>query len=356
MRKESKNYLKKLLKQSSPSGFEQAAQRVVEEYLGPFVDSISGDYLGNRIAKLDCNKQNAPKIMIAAHCDEIGLMTTSIEDDGQVRITQIGGADPAVLVGQFVIIHAESGDYAGVIGRKAIHMMKEEEQGKVDKNALWIDCGFMDKKDAQKRIGAGDPVSFVSNFQELSGQNIASKGCDDKAGVFVMSEVMRLLSQQKVRVKNEVYGVSTTREETELQGAITTSSNIKPDVAIAIDVTHCTDFPEGDKSAVGEIRLGNGPVVGKGSGISPLLFKKLISIAEKKKIPYQREAVPNETGTDLDAMQVSGNGAASALVMIPCRYMHSPTEIVNLKDIEHAIQLISEFVKSITPDTQLIPD
>ncbi len=354
MRLASKKFFKELLSQASPSGFEKPAQKVFENYLGKTADTITGDYTGNRIALLKTKTKNPLKIMLAGHCDEIGLMTTFVEESGQVRAANIGGVDPAVLPGQYVIVHTEKKDIMGVVGRKAIHLLKQEERGQVKKEQLWIDCGFSSKKEAEKLIQVGDPISYSPNYMELAGQNIVSKGCDDKVGVFIVAETLRLLAEKRTQLKSEIYGVSTTMEEIGLRGAKTAATGIEPDIGIAVDVTHCTDYPEADKKLSGEIFLGKGPVIARGANVSSILFDKLVATAKKQKIPYQIEAEPNATGTDANAIQITNKGVATALISIPNRYMHTPSEVINLKDLENAAKLLSEFILTITPKTNLI--
>ncbi len=354
MKAKSKSFFKNLVSKASPSGFELPAQKVFEGYLKETVDEIYGDYTGNRIAVLKTKSKNPLKIMLAGHCDEIGLMATMIEDSGQIRATNIGGVDPAVLPGQYVTIHTKNKDISGVVGRKAIHLLKKEEQGQVKKEQLWIDCGFSNKKEAEKLIRIGDPISYAPNYMELAGQNIVSKGCDDKVGVFVVAETMKMLAEKRRSLKSDVYGVSTTMEEIGLRGAKTAAAGIEPDIGIAIDVTHSTDYPEADKKISGEISLGKGPVIARGANISSLLFEKIVSLAKKHKIPYQIEAEPNATGTDANAIQVTGKGVATALISIPNRYMHTPSEVVNLKDMENAAKLLTELILTVTPKTNLV--
>ncbi len=355
MRKVSKDFLKNLVSQASPSGFEQPAQGIFESYLKSIADEIIGDYTGNKIALLKTKTKNPLKVILAGHCDEIGLMVTAVEDTGQIRFTTIGGFDPAVLPGQYVVLHMKNKSMTGVIGKKAIHLLKKEEHGKVRKEQLWADFGFANKKEAEKLVRVGDPISYNPNYLELQGGNIVSKGCDDKVGVFVVAETLRLLAAKSAKNKCEVYGVSTVMEEIGSRGAMTAAARVKPDVGIAIDVTHCTDYPEGDKKIFGEVILGKGPVIARGANISPILFDKLVALAEKHEIPYQIEAAPQETPTDLGPIQVSGKGVATALVSIPNRYMHTPAEVINLKDLENAARLITELVFSLTPKTNLIP-
>lgn len=355
MRKKSKDFLKDLVSKASPSGFEQPAQQVFESYLKEIADEIYGDYTGNKIATLKTKTPKPLKIILAGHCDEIGLMVTTIEETGQIRFTAIGGVDPAVLPGQYVLLHTKNKSLKGVIGRKAIHLLKPEERGKVKKEQLWADFGFENKKAAEKIVRVGDPISYAPNYEELNGQNIVSKGCDDKVGVFVVAEALRLVQEKKTKNKSDIYSVSTTMEEIGARGAITAAGGIKPDIGIAVDVTHATDYPDGDKKLAGEVILGKGPVIARGANISPILFDKLVETAEKKKIPFQIEAAPRATGTDANPIQISGKGVATALISIPNRYMHTPSEVVNLKDLENAAKLIAELIFTINPKTNLIP-
>lgn len=341
MNKQTFAFLKELLEAPSPSGFEQPAARVWRARVRDHVDQLIPDVHGNTIAVL--NPKADFKFMLAGHIDEIGLMITHINDKGYIYTAQIGGMDPSLLIGQRVSIITKKGPVFGVIGRKAIHLMQPDERKKsVEMDNIWIDIGAKDKKDAEKRVSIGDPVVIDVQCRMLDGDKIVSRATDDKAGAFVVAEVMRALSRRKLNVC--VMGVATVQEEIGLRGAITSSYTVNPDAGIAIDVTFSSDHPDTDPKKTGEVKLGDGPVLHRGPNINPVMEDLLFKIAKQKKIPYQVTAEPRGTGTDANAMQLSRGGAATALISIPNRYMHTPVEVISTKDLDNTVKLIVEYI------------
>ena len=353
MRKDFLHLLEKLMSAPSPSGFEQPAQRVVRDYIAPYADEVQTDVHGNVIAIL--NPEGFPRVMLAGHCDQIGLMVQSITDEGFLNFASIGGIDAAVVPGLKVYVHCSSGEViTGVIGRKAIHLMSAEERSKpqLELRNFWIDIAAKDKKEAEKLVEIGDPVTFELGLERMSNDLAVAAGFDDKVGSFVVMEALRLLADKKPACA--VYAVSTVQEEIGLRGARTSAYGIDPQVGIAVDVTHATDYPNADKSH-GECKLSGGPVIARGANINPVLGKMLIDVAKAKKIPYQIEPAPGGTGTDANAMQISRAGVATGLVSIPNRYMHTPVEVVSLKDLENAAKLPAETLLKIDAKSDFTP-
>jgi len=352
MDKERLEFLKRLCETPSPSGFEQPAQRVIRERLDGLVDELKVDLHGNLIAAK--NPTGPCRVMIIGHCDEIGMIVKYISDGGYLRVDPIGGVDPNLLPGNRVTVHNAKGDVPGVVGKKAIHLMEREELDKGTKiTQVWIDIGAKNKKDAEKAVSVGDPVTIEAPFRMLRNDNAAARGFDDKVGAFVVAEVMAALHSRKVEVA--VFGVSSVQEELGLRGARTSAFGIDPVVGIAIDVMHASDYPGGDKERTGEVVLGKGPTLCRGANINPVLGGLLIATAKKKKIPYQISAKAGATGTDANALQITRAGVAAALVEIPNRYMHTPVEVVSLKDLDNAIKLLVEFIAGLEPDTDFTP-
>ena len=341
MNKTSQNFLKALLEAPSPSGYEQPAAKIWRDYVKSSVDELIPDVHGNTIAVL--NPKANFKFMLAGHIDEIGLMITYIDDKGYIYTAQIGGMDPSLLVGQRVKIITKKGDVFGVIGRKAIHQMKPDERKKgVEMENIWVDIGADSKKEAEKRVSVGDPIVVDVECRQLDSDKIVSRATDDKAGAYVVAEVMKALSKRKLNVC--VMGVATVQEEVGLRGAITSSYNVNPDAGFAIDVTFASDHPETDPKKIGEVKLGSGPVLHRGPNINPIMEDVLFKIAKQKKIPYQLTAEPRGTGTDANAMQLSRGGAATGLISIPNRYMHTPVEVISAKDLDNTVKLIVEYI------------
>ncbi len=341
MNKNSENFLKKFLEEPSPSGFEWNAARMFRDRVKGFADEVYHDVHGNSVAVL--NPKAPFKFMLAGHIDEIGLMITYIDDKGYIFTQQIGGMDPTLLVGQRVRIMTEKGDVFGVIGRKAIHNMEPDERGKPMKMAnIWVDIGAKDKKDAEKRVRVGDPMVIDVECRKLNDDFIVSRATDDKAGAFIVAETIRALSKRKLNIS--VVGVATVQEEVGLRGAITSAYNVNPNAGIALDVGFASDHPDTDPKSLGEVKLGGGPNLHRGPNINPVIEKELEKAAKRIKIPYQITGDPRATGTDANAIQLSRGGAATGLISIPNRYMHTPVEVVSLSDIDNIINLLVEFL------------
>ncbi|MBI9016218.1 MAG: M42 family metallopeptidase [Phycisphaerae bacterium] len=344
MNKNREKFLQEILNAPSPSGFEQPAAEVFRKRVKGFADVVERDVHGNSYAIL--NPKAKFKFMLAGHIDEIGLMVNYIDENGYLYVGQIGGMDPALLVGQRVKILTAKGDVLGVVGRKAIHLMTAEERTKgVKMDNIWIDIGAADKKEAEKIIAIGDPMVIDVECRRLGTDKIIARGCDDKAGAFIVAEVIRELSKKKLNVS--VIGVATVQEEVGLRGAITSSYNVNPDAGIAIDVGFTSDHPEVDKKLIGDIKVGAGPILHRGPNINPVLEAGLFKTAKTNKIPYQVSAEPRATGTDANAIQLSRGGAAAGLISMPNRYMHTPVEVVSLTDLENVIKLIVAYIEKL---------
>ena len=353
MRKESMNFLRNLISAPSPSGFEGPAQKIWKERTSPFADEVKVDVHGNCIAVL--NPGGSPRIMLAGHSDEVGFMVKHISDEGYISFSSIGGVDIHLAPARRVLIHGSDGDVPGVIGKKPIHLMdpKERDTQKLEWHKLWIDIGVKDRKEAEKKVSLGDPVTFPEGLDVLAGNRVVGRGFDDKAGSFTVSEVLRLL--KGVDLKAGVFAVSTVQEEIGLRGAKTSAHGIDPDVGIAIDVTFASDHPFTEKNQMGDISLGKGPVIARGPNINRKVFEKLTGIAVEKKIPYQVEPAPKATGTDANVIQLTRSGVAAGLISIPNRYMHTPVEVVDLKDMEHASALLAAYIGSLAPGEDFAP-
>jgi len=356
MRKDSREFLDKLLLTPSPSGFEQEIQRVVRRRVKDVADTVEVDVHGNLIAAF--NPDAPVKVMLAGHCDQIGLMVTHIDDSGYISFGEIGGIDPSVLPGTRVTIYAKDGAVRGVIGHKPVHLIPAAERGKaVELKKLWIDLGAENGNEAKKKVRVGDPITYDLEVTQLGQNRIASAACDDKVGVFVVMEALRIIanSAKKKNFPVAVFAVSTVQEELGLRGARTSSYGIAPDVGIAVDVTHASDNPGADAKEIGTVKLGLGPTIARGPNINPVLGDLLEKTAARKKLKYQTLSAPRATGTDANVIQVNRAGVAAALIGIPNRYMHTQVEVVDLRDLETAAKLLAETVLTITKRTSFIP-
>jgi putative aminopeptidase FrvX len=349
------DFLKTLLDTPAPSGFEGAAARVWREEARQFADSVCADVSGNSIAWL--NEGGAPRIMLAGHIDEIGIMVTHVDDDGFVYFEGIGGWDSQVLVGQRIVLLTRAGEVLGVVGKKPIHLIKGDDKDKVSKlEDLWIDIGARDRAAATDRgVRVGDPGVIDARLVELGGDLIASRSIDNRIGAFIVLEALRMLAQQKPAAM--VAAVATTQEEIGYAGggARTSAYTLKPQLAIVVDVTFASDAPGIEKKEVGEHKLGSGPVITRGSATNALLADRLVDIAEREGIPYTLIAAPKYTATDADAIYLSRAGVATAVISVPNRYMHSPNEMVSLADLDATARLIAAFCQSAGQNDNWVP-
>ncbi len=349
-------FLKELIEAPSPSGFEQPAQRVLRKHLDGLVDSQTTDVMGNLISRIDADRPDAPRVMLAGHCDEIGFMVQYIDDQGFISFVPIGGVDAHLVPGQRVMIHSVAGPVRGVVGKKPIHLMEPKERETVVKfKDQYIDIGAEDKEAAEKLIAIGDPMTFSAGLERLQGEVVVSRAFDDKMGAWVVARVL-----QEVRRAGtspvELYGVSTVQEEVGLRGATTSTYGVNPDVGIAIDVGFATDCPGHDKRQHGETKVGGGPILSRGANINPVLFELLVETAKDEDIPYQISGAARATGTDANVMQISRGGVATALISVPLRYMHSPAEVLSLADLQATVKLLTAVMHRITDRKIFIPN
>ena len=348
-------FLKRLLDTPGPSGFETAPARVWREEVKQFADQVTADVHGNSVAVL--NPKGAPRLMLAGHIDEIGLQVTYVDDDGYIYFAGIGGWDSQVLVGQRVVIAGSNGPVPGVIGKQAVHLMKREDMDKVSKiTDLWIDIGAKNKAEALERVRMGDAAVLDARVLEFPNGRIVSRSIDNRIGAYVVAEALRLLAAERPK-HAAVFAVATTREEIAWTGggARTSAVGIDPTVALVVDVTHATDWPGAEKKRAGEHKLGGGPVLARGSAISPVVFDLLVECAEREQIPYSIQAAPHDTGTDADAIYNALRGIPTGLVSVPNRYMHSPNEMVTRDDLDRAARLLAAFARRLDPKVNFIP-
>jgi putative aminopeptidase FrvX len=361
MHEQSHAFLKKLLETPSPSGFERPVQDVVRAWAREYADEVRTDRHGNVLAVRHPGYEQAAaagerpaRIMLAGHCDQIALMVQHIDDNGFLYVQPIGGWDMQILLGQNLTVWTKNGGVPGVIARRAPHLMTGEERNKVPQfTDVWMDVGARDRKDAEEMVSPGDPVTFSLGYRPLRNHLACSPAMDDKVGLWVVMEALRLLHGKPLQAA--VYCVSTVQEEVGLRGATTSAYGIHPTVGIAVDVCHATDTPGNDKKQLGDTRLGAGPVLFRGPNINPRVLERLQEASRARNIPVQMRGAPRATGTDANAMQLSREGVATALVGIPNRYMHSPVEMVSLDDLDRAAALLAEFCLAVTPHVDWTP-
>jgi endoglucanase len=346
MRDASLHFLRSLVNTPSPSGHEVRGQRVWLDYLRPFAQETFSDAYGNCVAVL--NKGGSPRLMLAGHADEIALVVNFIDPDGFVYVRKLGGIDPAITKAQRVVVHTRQGPVKGVVGNVAPHLSKVDKDRKLPEiHELFIDLGVGSRKEAEKLVQVGDPITLVDEFELLRGDLAVARAFDNRIGTFAVAEALRLLSESKRRLRAEVCAVSNIMEETGLFGARQIAYALKPDVALVVDVTHATDYPTVSKAMHGDIKIGKGPTITHGGCNHREVVARLEAVAKQERIKLQHEAMSATSGTDTDAIFWTRGGIPSGLVSLPNRYMHSPVELVSLKDLERIPELLAGFALSL---------
>jgi putative aminopeptidase FrvX len=346
MREQSLRFLQTLVNTPSPVGHETRGQRVWLDYVKQFADETFSDAYGNCVAVL--NKGGSPRLMLAGHADEIAMAVNYIDDNGFIYVRKMGGVDAAITKAQRVTIHTKRGPVKGVVGNVAPHLTKQEGDPKPPKiHEIFMDIGAASRKDAEKLVHIGDPITLVDEFDILRGDLAVARAFDNRIGTFAVADALRLLKESKGKLHAEVCAVSNVQEEVGLLGARQIAYSLKPDVALVVDVTHATDYPTVSKAQHGDTRVGKGPTVTHGGCNHPEVVARLEAVAKARKIPLQHEAVSSTSGTDTDVIFWTRGGIASALVSLPNRYMHSPVEVVSLKDLERIPELLAAFAASL---------
>lgn len=352
MNKKAKDFLVRLLETPSPSGSEGPVQEVVRGYLEPFADDVTTDRHGNVIGC--CNPGQDLRVLLAGHCDQIGLIVSYIDERGFLRVQPIGGWDPQQLIGQRMVVWTDGGPVNGVIARKAIHLLNPEERKKVTETKdLWIDIGATSDEEARKVVRIGDPVTLELGYRELRGKIATAPKMDNTTGLWVVIEALRRAKKRGLNCS--LYAASTVQEEIGLRGARTSAFGVDPQMAIAVDVTHATDCPTVAPEQEGDVKLGKGPVVFRGPNMSPLVSGGLITTAEEHGIDFQLAAIGRATPNDANVLQINRSGVATGLVSLPNRYMHSAVETVHLDDLDRAADLIARYVCSLSGEEDFIP-
>src|SRR6516225_129092 len=347
MREESLGFLRKLVNTPSPVGHEVRGQRVWLDYVKAFADETWSDAYGNCVAVQ--NKGGSPRLMLAAHADEIAMAVNYISDDGFIYVRKMGGIDAAITKAQRVTIHTRDGAVKGVVGNVAPHLTRgDDDKPRVPKmHDLFIDIGVSSRKDAEKLVRIADPITLVDEFDLLRNDLAVARAFDNRIGTFAVAEALRLLKESKSRLQAEVCAVSNVQEEVGLLGARQIAYSLKPDIALVVDVTHATDYPTVSKAQHGDVKVGKGPALTHGGCNHPDVVARLEKIAKGKNIPLQHEAMSATSGTDTDAIFWTRGGIASALISLPNRYMHSPVEVVSLKDLAMVPELLAGFAASV---------
>ena len=339
-------FLENYLNNAAPTGYESGGQKIWMEYLKPYVDEFITDIYGTAGGVI--NPKAKYKVVIEGHSDEISWYVNYISDNGLIYVIRNGGSDHQIAPSKWVNIHTKKGIVKGVFGWPAIHTRKAGKENPPQLDNIFIDIGAKDKKEVEKLgVHVGCVITYPDEFHVLNKDKFVCRAIDNRAGGFMIAQVARLLSENKVTLPFGLYITNSVQEEVGLRGAEMITQTIKPDVALVTDVCHDTTTPMINKKTEGHTEIGKGPVISYAPAVQNNLRERIIETAEKKKIPFQRLASSRFTGTDTDAFAYSNGGVASALISLPLRYMHTTVETVHRKDVENVIQLMYETLLTI---------
>ena len=345
-------FLRTILETPSPSGYESGVQRFVRDYAKEFADEIRTDLHGNVIV---VKNPDAPlRVMFAGHCDQIGLIVQHIDDEGFIYVQPIGGWDPQMLIGQRMTVWTADGPVFGVIARKPIHLLTEDERKQVPKiKDLWLDIGAKNKEEASQAVRIGDAMTVELGFHTIRNNLAVSPAMDDKAGCWVVVEALRRASQSG-KLTCGLYAVSTVQEEIGLAAPIPApSASIRRSVWPSMSAT--PPIVRRSRKRRRGMCAGRGPAIHRGPNMNPKVVERLIQAADGSQIAYQLVASSKATGTDANAMQISRGGVATGLISIPNRYMHSPVEMISLEDIDRAADLLARFAERLDAEAEFTP-
>lgn len=348
MDKKSKEFLYEYLNNASPTGFESSGQQIWLDYIKPYISEQIVDVYGTAVGVI--NPKATYKVVIEAHADEISWFVNYITDDGYIYVRRNGGSDHQIAPSKRVNIHTDRGMVKGVFGWPAIHVRDAAREEAPSLKNIFIDIGAANKKEVDDLgIHVGCVITFEDELMEMNKQWLVGRALDNRMGGFMIAEVARRLHENKKKLPYGLYVVNAVQEEIGLRGAEMISRRLKPDLAIVTDVTHDTQSPMYNKRESGNLKAGNGPVVCYGPAVQNNVLKMVIETAQKRKIPFQRQAVSRSTGTDTDSFAYSAEGVASALISLPLKYMHTTVEMVHKDDVENVINLIYEFLLQLKP-------
>lgn len=346
MDQQAKKFLFELLKTPSPTGFESAGQKVWLKEVAKYADETANDAYGSAWGILKGSSKKT--LMLEAHCDEIGYMVKHVMPGGFIAIDMIGGSDAATARGRRVTIFGEKGEVQGIIGNIAIHIRERKEEKAPEVHELIVDIGAKNEKEvAAMGIRVGCPLVYSETVSEIGKSSLVARALDNRLGGFIIAQVLKNLSQGKTPAWN-VLALNAVQEEVGHFGARMATYRLSPDAAVIFDVTHATDTPGIKNEKHGKVEMRKGPTVTHGGCNHPNVVARLIDAAKKKKIPLQHEASSRHSGTDTVVIFMTKEGIPSALVSLPLRYMHSAVEMVDEKDIERTIELLTGFVQSLT--------
>jgi endoglucanase len=342
------DFLRSLLTAAGPSGHETAAAKAWRDGCASFASEVGADNLGSSFARVP-GTAGGPRLAIVGHIDEIGLHVSHIDDDGYLHFGEVGGWDSVVLVGQRVRIETRNGPVTGVIARKPIHLLKDEDRKRAPElKDLHIDIGAKDGDEARELVRIGDVAVIDAAPVDLRHGRVVSRALDNRIGCYVAAEAARLVAADG-GAPGEVLAFAVVQEETTFAGARTSAFAHEPDLAIVVDLTFATDQPGIELGPITKHPLDSGPVIGRGTTLHPRIFELLYDAGTEAGIAFSVESLGRGTGTDADAIHFSRAGVPTGLVSVPSRYMHSPVEMVSIADVDNAAKLIAAFAKRLEP-------
>ena len=345
--------LRSLLEAIGPSGYEGGSAAAFASIAKEFTSEVAVDVTGSVHAHVAGTDGTAPRIAVVGHIDEIGVVITHIDEKGFLWFAPVGGWDPVILVGQRVTLQTKDGAVPGVVGKKAIHLLEADERSKAPKlTQLHIDIGAADGDEAKSKVRVGDVAVIDVAPLELLGERVVSRAMDNRLGAYVAVEAARRVAEAG-GAASEFIAVGAAQEEITFAGARTSAFALDPQIAIVVDVTHATDAPGIEERELGSHHLGSGAVIQRGSTVHPAIADLLVEAAEAEGIDYTIEVSGRGTSTDADAIHIARAGIATGVISIPLRYMHSPVEMVDLRDLESAVALVAAFAKRVPADLDL---
>lgn len=351
------SFLKDLVACHTPSGFEQEGQRLMARYLNEVGVASAFDVHGNLHAVL--NESAPTKVMLEAHCDEIGFLVTYIDTNGLIYLTANGGVTTQTVLGERVVIQGKKGSVNGVFGVRPPHLMSAAERDKLapsDLSQAPVDIGAKDKAEAEALVALGAPAVIDTGWRELAGDRVSCRGFDNRIGAYVVTEVMRRLAETPLApIDVALHLVGSVQEELGLIGGENAAHLIRPNIGICVDVGFATDVNPEDRKKMGDVKLGGGPIISTGPFYNNALHKLLLDVARCEEIPVQLQVRARASGNNAYAMRMAGGDTAVVVVGIPLRYMHSPVETLDMNDVENAIRLLCAFISTLPATPELAP-
>jgi endoglucanase len=345
MTQSQEKFLQKLIETPGVSNYEENVQKVWRDEIKDFVHSFEVTPHGNNISTLKGTDDIS--ILIVGHADEIGLIVRYINSDGFLYVSRVGGVDPAVLPSHRIRIFSSKtgGIVTGVVGRTAPHQMKEDTGAKkITYSDIWIDIGAKNREEAEKYVAIGDVAIYGEGYERLIDTRATARCFDNRIGIYIVAEVMKNLNARRKELKATVYGVSSIQEETGVWGAGQAGYHLNPTLAIALDVTPSTDSPGISKELWGQVDVSGGAVISRGIRNNRKISDMMVKVAQEKNIPYQIEVDNGATSTDADPISQQRSGIPINVLSPATRYLHSSVEVLDLNDLDHCVNLLTEFI------------